>query len=52
MAWLFGQTWFWMLVAFIVGALVAWLLAVLLVPTEREAFEGLQEAVNGKGGRS
>ncbi|WP_197275117.1 hypothetical protein [Luteipulveratus halotolerans] len=52
MAWLFAQTWFWMLIAFIVGALVAWLLAVLLVPTERKAFEDLETAVDHKGGRS
>ncbi|WP_157063211.1 hypothetical protein [Luteipulveratus mongoliensis] len=52
MAWLFGQTWFWLLIAFIVGALVAWLLAVLLLPSERKAFEGLENAVDDKGGRS
>lgn len=52
MAWLFGQTWFWTLIAFIVGALVAWLLAVLLVPHERDAFENLENAADAKGGRS
>ncbi|MDF8265770.1 channel accessory protein ArfB [Luteipulveratus flavus] len=52
MGWLFAQSWFWMLIAFVVGALVAWLLVTLLVPTEREAFAEIDEAVEDRGGRS
>lgn len=36
MSWLFGQLWWWLLVAFLVGALVAWLGAKLTLPHERD----------------
>lgn len=38
MGWLFGQIWIWCLVAFILGAVVAWLLAVLIYPHENDVF--------------
>lgn len=36
MTWLIGQLWFLMLIAFVVGALVAWLVATLVLPHEDE----------------
>lgn len=36
MTWLFGQLWFLMLIAFVVGVLVAWLIARLVLPHEDE----------------
>lgn len=36
MMWLFGQLWFLMLLAFLVGSLVTWLVAKLLLPHEEE----------------
>ncbi|WP_265442757.1 hypothetical protein [Flexivirga meconopsidis] len=47
MGWLFFQTWIWLLVAFVVGAVIALLLAYLLFPNERDAFKDVLE-----GGRS
>lgn len=42
----FLQAWLWYLVAFVVGALVAWLFAVLFVKpkSEDEAFEDLADS--------
>lgn len=34
MGWLFGQLWFLLLIAFLVGALVAWVIATLALPRE------------------
>lgn len=34
MTWLIGQLWFLMLIAFVVGALVAWLIATVVLPHE------------------
>lgn len=40
MTWLFGQLWFLMLIAFVVGVLVAWLIATLGLPHEDELEAG------------
>lgn len=36
MTWLFGQLWFLLLLAFLVGSLVTWLVAKALLPHEDE----------------
>lgn len=36
MTWLFGQLWFLMLIAFVVGVFIAWLIATLVLPREDE----------------
>lgn len=36
MMWLFGQLWFLMLLAFVVGSLVTWIVAKMLLPHEDE----------------
>ncbi|TWP37892.1 LapA family protein [Leekyejoonella antrihumi] len=41
MGWLFGQTWIWCLIAFVLGAVVAWLIAVLIYPRESDAFRDI-----------
>jgi len=50
MGWLFGQIWMWCLIAFVLGSVVAWLLAVLVYPRESDAFTGI--VTDDIGGRS
>lgn len=52
MAWLFGQTWFWLLIAFLVGVLVAWVVARLMYPLKKDAFDDVDDAEIIEGGRS
>ncbi len=47
MGWLFGQLWFLMLIAFLVGSLIAWLVTRIALPHADELEE--QTGIKSKG---
>lgn len=49
MTWLLGQTWIWLVLAFLAGSLAAYLLSVMLLPREDEV-DGLLEEPETRGG--